>query len=187
MNKSASRKYVALKYVAPTILSSVVFSALLIGQQTATAPYTAAQAEAGRAAYQANCAGCHAADLSGRNDASQLAGSLFMGSWGNRTTRDLLAFMQGSMPPGNPGGLSEATYLNIAAFILDSNGARPGAEPLTVASAVGSANSHRTAASAGSPRWPRPPRRTRRSRRWPVRRTRRSSGPSHSQRSHSSG
>ncbi len=60
-----------------------------------------------------------------------------MGSWGNRTTKDLLAFMQGSMPPGNPGGLGEATYLNIAAFILDSNGARPGAEPLTAAASVG--------------------------------------------------
>ena len=56
----------------------------------------------------------------------QLAGSLFMGSWGERTTSDLVGFMQGAMPPGNPGSLGEATYLNIAAFILDSNGARPG-------------------------------------------------------------
>jgi alcohol dehydrogenase (cytochrome c) len=139
MKKYVPQKYVALKYVAPTILSSVVFSALLTGQQqtTAVAPYTPAQAEAGRTAYQANCAGCHGPDLSGRNDAAQLAGSLFMGSWGNRTTKDLLAFMQGAMPPGNPGGLGEATYLNIAAFILDSNGARPGAAPLTAAASVG--------------------------------------------------
>ena len=102
---------------------------LLTGQQpTTTGPYTAAQADAGRTAYQANCAGCHGPDLGGRNDAAQLAGSLFMGSWGGRTTSDLLGFMQGSMPPGNPGGLGEATYLNIAAFILDSNGARPGTQ-----------------------------------------------------------
>ncbi len=33
----------------------------------------------------------------------QLAGSLFMGSWGGRTTSDLVGFMQGSMPPGNRG------------------------------------------------------------------------------------
>src|ERR1700733_7511074 len=130
------RRYVL---VPLAILSPALFSMLLTGQQqtTAVAPYTAAQAEAGRTAYQANCAGCRAAALSGRNDAAQLAGSLFMGSWGNRTTKDLLAFMQGSMPPGNPGGLSEATYLNVAAFILDSNGARPGAEPLTAAASVG--------------------------------------------------
>ena len=118
---------------------AIVFAGVLTAQQPAavTGPFTAAQADAGRAAYQANCAGCHGPDLGGRNDASQLAGSLFMGSWGGRTTRDLLGFMQGAMPPGNAGGLSEATYLNIAAFILDSNGARPGTQPLTAATAVG--------------------------------------------------
>src|SRR5580658_2575085 len=117
----------------------VALAGILVGQQSATAvaPYTAAQAAAGRTVYQANCAGCHGADLGGRNDASQLAGSLFMGSWGGRTTRDLVAFMQGAMPPANAGGLGETTYLNIASFILDSNGARPGTQPLTAATTVG--------------------------------------------------
>src|SRR5579863_4036521 len=124
--------------VPPVILSPVIFALILTAQQpTATGPYTQAQADAGRTAYQANCAGCHGPDLSGRNDAAQLAGSLFMGSWGGRTTKDLLGFMQGSMPPGNPGGLGEATYLNIAAFILESNGARPGTQPLTAATTIG--------------------------------------------------
>src|ERR1700729_2827752 len=87
----------------------VALAGILAGQQSATAvaPYTAAQAAAGRTAYQANCASCHGADLGGRNDASQLAGSLFMGSWGARTTSDLVGFMQGSMPPGNAGSLRE--------------------------------------------------------------------------------
>src|SRR5580658_9023623 len=116
----------------------VALAGILVGQQSATAvaPYTAAQADAGRTAYQANCASCHGADLGGRNDAAQLAGSLFMGSFGGRTTADLFGFMRGAMPPGNPGGLGDATYLNIAAFILDSNGARPGAQPLTTAAKV---------------------------------------------------
>jgi alcohol dehydrogenase (cytochrome c) len=132
----------SLPHVPPVILSPVLLSliliagvALLTGQQP-NGPYTQAQADAGRAAYQANCASCHGPDLAGRNDAAQLAGTLFMGSFGGRTTADLLAFMQGAMPPGNPGGLGEATYLNIAAFILDSNGARPGAQPLTTATKV---------------------------------------------------
>ncbi len=116
---------------------AALLTGVLMGQQpAATGPYTAAQADAGRAAYQASCAGCHGADLGGRNDASQLAGSLFMGSWSNRTTADLVGFMQGAMPPGNAGGLGEATYLDIAAFILDSNGARPGAQPLTAVTKV---------------------------------------------------
>src|ERR1041385_852336 len=41
-------------------------------------PFTAEQANAGRAAYLANCASCHLPDLAGRNEASQLAGSSFM-------------------------------------------------------------------------------------------------------------
>ena len=99
--------------------------------------YTSAQATAGRAAYQTSCANCHGPDLGGRNDASQLAGSLFMGSWGGRTTADLIGFLRGAMPPGNAGGLSEETYVNIAAFILQSNGAGAGNQALTITTRVG--------------------------------------------------
>src|SRR5271168_2043458 len=98
--------------------------------------YTAAQATAGRAAFQANCASCHGADLTGLNSASALAGGLFMSSWGDRTPKDLIAFLEGAMPPGNPGSLGEQAYINVAAFILDFNGARPGNQPLTAASKV---------------------------------------------------
>jgi alcohol dehydrogenase (cytochrome c) len=96
--------------------------------------YTADQARAGRAAYQANCAGCHGADLSGLNSASALAGGLFLSSWGVRTPSELISFLEGAMPPGNPGSLGEQAYVNIAAFILDFNGAHPGSQPLTAAS-----------------------------------------------------
>ena len=96
--------------------------------------YTADQARAGRAAYQASCAGCHGADLSGLNSASALAGGLFMSSWGDRTPSDLVSFLEGAMPPGNPGSLGEQAYVNVTAFILDFNGAHPGNQPLTAAS-----------------------------------------------------
>src|SRR5581483_10716216 len=87
--------------------AAVLLTGVLTGQQPAPqqGPFTQAQVDAGRTAYQTSCAGCHGDDLGGRNDASALAGGLFMGSWGGRTTADLLGFMQGSMPPGNPGGL----------------------------------------------------------------------------------
>jgi len=125
--------------IAIGIAGAALVTGVLTAQQSATAvaPFTAAQAEAGRTAYQANCAGCHGADLGGRNDASALQGGLFMGSWGNRTTADLLGFMQGAMPPGNPGGLGEANYLNIAAFILEQNGARAGQQALAANTRVG--------------------------------------------------
>ncbi len=111
--------------------------AILVAQQTPTAgPFTAAQAAAGRTAYQENCASCHLPDMAGRNEAPQLAGSNFMNTWGNRSTRDLVALIQTSMPPGNVGGLNPETYVDLAAFILAANGARPGQQPLTATTEV---------------------------------------------------
>src|SRR5580704_18878562 len=107
-----------------------------VAAQQNAGPYTAAQATAGRATYQANCSSCHGADLSGLNSASALAGGLFMSSWGDRTPSDLIAFLEGAMPPGNPGSLGEQAYVNVTAFILDFNGARAGNQPLTAANKV---------------------------------------------------
>jgi alcohol dehydrogenase (cytochrome c) len=128
-----------------TLVLVPLFAALygvlqLFGQQGAqpgtAGPFTAQQADAGRAAYQQNCSGCHAADLSGIGNALPLAGLPFTSSWGNRTVGDLVGFMEGAMPPNNPGSLGEANYLNIAAFVLQSNGARAGNQALTGNSTV---------------------------------------------------
>jgi alcohol dehydrogenase (cytochrome c) len=122
--------------VAATVITACGV-AVLSGQPTsATGPYTAAQAATGRATYQANCSGCHAADLSGLNSASALAGGLFMSSWGDRTPGELITFLEGAMPPGNPGSLGEQAYINVTAFILDYNGARAGNQPLTATNKV---------------------------------------------------
>ena len=51
---------------------------------------------------------------------------------GARSARELLSFIQLTMPPGSAGALGADVYANIAAFILQSNGARAGNEPLTV-------------------------------------------------------
>ena len=128
------------KLLIPISLFAALYGVLqLPGQQGAQQepPFTAQQADEGRAAYQANCAGCHAADLSGIGNALPLAGLPFTGSWGNRTVGDLVSFMEGAMPPTNPGGLGDPTYLNITAFILQSNGARAGNQALAGNSTVG--------------------------------------------------
>jgi len=104
---------------------------VMLSGQAPGGPFTAAQAAAGRTAYQANCASCHLPDLKGSGDAAQLAGSEFMDAWGRRTTREFLSFMQLTMPPTRPGALSQEEYLNIAAFVLQSNGALPGNAALT--------------------------------------------------------
>ncbi len=123
-----------------------VFTALVLGATTLQAqqpavslepgPFTEQQAAAGLAAYQEHCANCHRPDLSGLNEARPLVGPDFMRQWRTRTAQHLFTYTQLTMPlpPGVPGSLGEQTYLNLAAFLLQANGARPGSEPLTPSS-----------------------------------------------------
>src|SRR6476469_159997 len=96
-------------------LLALIAITVISGRAQTRAEYSAAQAADGLAAYQTNCASCHLPDLVGRNEAPQLAGGNFMNAWGSRTTAELIAYMQASMPPSNRGGLSGDTYVNIAA------------------------------------------------------------------------
>src|SRR5437016_13396336 len=107
---------------------------ILFAQQRPAGPYTADQATAGGTAYQNNCSSCHAANLAGRAG-PQLAGANFMTQWGDRTVADLVSFMRSTMPPGGA-NLPDQTYVDIAAFILDSNGARAGTGNLSADSTV---------------------------------------------------
>ena len=115
-----------------TIVVGVSYS--LPGQAPAPS-FSAAQAISGQAPYAANCASCHLADLAGQNEAPQLAGVNFRHTWGTRTTKDLIEYMSATMPPGRP-SLAEQDYVNIAAFILRSNGAAAGPQALTAATAT---------------------------------------------------
>jgi alcohol dehydrogenase (cytochrome c) len=122
--------------------------------------FTAAQASAGRDAYQARCASCHLADLGGRNEAAPLAGAAFMNVWRARSSRELYDYIRASMPPGGP-SLAAEEYLAITAFILQSNGAPAGAQALTASLevpigsvATGAAS---TTPAAAAPAAPRPP------------------------------
>ena len=105
----------------------------IVGAITALAQ-TGAQATAGRASYQAHCAGCHLPDLAGRNEAPQLAGTNFLTAWRARTVGVLISYMQSTMPPGNRGGLGADAYVELAAFLLEANGARLASQPLTATS-----------------------------------------------------
>jgi alcohol dehydrogenase (cytochrome c) len=118
---------------AAVAISGVV---MLAGQQIAAPPvFTAAQAAAGRTAYQANCSSCHLPDLGGRNEAPPLAGANFMSTWGTRTTRDLFDYMSATMPPtGSTLGADD--YAAIVSFVLQSNGAAAGTQAFTPTTAV---------------------------------------------------
>jgi alcohol dehydrogenase (cytochrome c) len=126
------RKHVA-SGCAPRIglLVASLIAATAHAQQPAS--FTTEQAAAGLAAYRTHCASCHLTDLAGANEARPLAGPAFMGTWSERTVQQLLLYTQVTMPqaPGIPNSLGEETYADITAFILQANGAQPGAENLT--------------------------------------------------------
>ena len=109
----------------------ILASSIILAQQPAAGPFTAQQAAAGQASYQANCAGCHQQNLGGSGDAPPLRGTQFVTNWGPRTTRELLSFMQLTMPPDKPGTMSAEEYAGIIAFVLRSNGVAAGNQALT--------------------------------------------------------
>jgi alcohol dehydrogenase (cytochrome c) len=116
------------------MVAAVCCVAILFAQQRPAGPYTQDQAVAGRAIYQTNCSSCHAADLSGR-EGPQLAGANFLAQWGDRSAGDLVNYIRLTMPPGGA-ALPGDSYVNLAAFLLDSNRARAGTQSLTGTSNV---------------------------------------------------
>ena len=115
-------------------LTGSCFVALSFAQQEPVGPYTAAQATAGRATYQTYCASCHAPDLTGR-EGPQLAGTNFFTQWSNRSAGELIAYLRLTMPPGGA-ALPRDSYVNLAAYLFDANGAQPGPQALAEDSTV---------------------------------------------------
>ncbi len=119
-----------MKRMAMYLATAVLGVAALAGQQQAPGSFTAAQAVDGRATYEGSCAGCHMPDLRGNNEAPALAGVSFLNTWRTRTARELVEYIQTSMPPAGP-RVTIDQALTIAAYILQTNGGRPGAQALT--------------------------------------------------------
>jgi alcohol dehydrogenase (cytochrome c) len=122
------------KYLFATAITLVISFALIATAQQpapAAASFTAAQATAGRTAFDENCAACHGVDLMG---VPPLAGPAFIGSWSTRPVRDLYSVIRATMPSDRPGSLPEQTYVNIVAYILQANGRTPGNQALAPAS-----------------------------------------------------
>ncbi|HEU5257768.1 MAG TPA: cytochrome c [Vicinamibacterales bacterium] len=125
-------------FTAGAIVVTVAVSnaVTIAGQQpSAASVFTAEQAAAGKPEFLKTCAACHMPDLGGNNEVPQLAGVSFRTAWSERTTKDLLDYMSANMPP-NGSSLTAETYVSIAAFILESNGAVAGEKKLTASTAV---------------------------------------------------
>ena len=92
--------------------------------------FTAEQAAAGKTAFQAHCASCHAGDLRGKDDAPALKGDAFVATWQAKPVKELFDFVRTTMPPEG-GSISADDYLAIVAYALQENGAAAGPQPLT--------------------------------------------------------
>jgi polar amino acid transport system substrate-binding protein len=111
-------------------------AALLVRSGPATAagdaPFTAAQAARGQAAFGQKCASCHGANLQGVS-APPLGGKT--SAVAHQSVAEAFAYISQQMPMTAPGSLSSAQYVNILAYLLQRNGRRPESRPLTTATA----------------------------------------------------
>jgi cytochrome c len=124
--------------------------------------FTSAQAVAGRAAYEKSCGRCHTVTLQGRqgnpderptvnslsdadrkfigdydNRVPPLAGKAFVERWGSKTAAELVArFQEAKFSFKEAGITDDEDIVRITAYILQMNGAKPGSDALTRATAA---------------------------------------------------
>jgi hypothetical protein len=60
--------------------------------------------------------------LTGSERAPALAGDVFLQRWKGHTVAELFARIRTTMPQQNPRSLSDEIYIDVLAFILQSNG-----------------------------------------------------------------
>jgi mono/diheme cytochrome c family protein len=92
--------------------------------------YTGAQAARGEDAYRTHCVGCHEGN---EPDGPLLTGIDFVDRWREDRLGSLFTHIRTEMPGNQPGSLSESTYVEILAFLLEANGLPAGSTPLTAA------------------------------------------------------
>ena len=83
--------------------------------------YTEEQAKRGRRAFQRDCTECHGEDLRGGEAAPGLMGREFVSFWSDTSVGELFELTRETMPEESPGGLSDKTYADILAYMLQAN------------------------------------------------------------------
>lgn len=123
-------------------------------QKPPLAGFTAAQAEAGRVAYEKTCVRCHTTSLMGRKGAAgelptleslsaddqefirkfgpvpALAGPAFLARWRDKTVAQTIARINEAVRAFPPDGRKDQTAAEITAYALQVSGAKPGDRPI---------------------------------------------------------
>lgn len=87
-----------------------------------TGVYTAAQVEQGKVQFTGLCRRCHSDDLTGSERGPALRGETFMLNWEQQDLDRLRSKIRDTMPPDDPGKLTEDDYLGLVSYILQANG-----------------------------------------------------------------
>ena len=112
---------VSLSFLQETVLAGVAQSAVAERKTIWSGVYTETEAKRGQPVYEAECRGCHGASLEGLRTNPPLQGDRFMDSWREGTLEGLFTKMRNLMPRRDPGKLTEREYLDILAYVLQSN------------------------------------------------------------------
>lgn len=123
--------------------------------------FTSAQARAGKVAYESSCGLCHRVNLEGRTGAPgelpdvnslpenmikaidqngeqvpPLLGPRFMARWGAKSTKEYVARVATAIQGFPPKNAGSDTALQLTAYFLQMNGAKPGTIPLGAATTI---------------------------------------------------
>jgi mono/diheme cytochrome c family protein len=127
--------------LACALLLTLTAHALLRAQATGSpertvwdAVYTDAQADRAAVIFSQSCAECHTLSAEGGN---ALSGEPFWESYTQKTVGDLLTYVKTFMPNGNGNSLPAASYNDLVALILRSNGLPAGQTELTPETSAG--------------------------------------------------
>jgi hypothetical protein len=116
---------------AVSATSAVSAAAAQDGPSVWDGVYSEAQAMRGRERYGAACASCHADDLLGGSGPA-LTGDAFMQRWNGSSVNDMMQNIRQTMPQDAPNSLGVPGYVDLIAFLLQSNGVPVGKADLPV-------------------------------------------------------
>jgi mono/diheme cytochrome c family protein len=107
----------SILFVSGALFAAALTTAGASGQAPAkttnSGVYTAAQAERGKAIFEAKCTACH--------DTARFTGDVFLDAWVGKPLKDVFDVASGTMPEDNPGSLPQQEYGDILAFFLRLN------------------------------------------------------------------